>query len=145
MAVPSRRTWVPESKPEPKICTPRKSQVLVEVGVQVSVACGTKALGTPPTAPEAPVGLGTITSETCVDFIEVAPVKLIISICPGVAGTGGVTLGLAACPDSTTKAWSVAGSTAIPPQRVRAPFGIPLVTGTDRALGPRPLTSAYLF
>src|SRR5690242_20652785 len=90
MDVPCKRTWVPESKPEPKTCTPGKLHVFVEVGVHVSVACGTKALGTPPLAPA--VEPGTMTSEIWADFMGVPepglpslepPFRLITSILPG--------------------------------------------------------------
>ena len=57
-------------------------------------------------------------------------------------------------PDSSTKAWLVAGSTARPPQRVRhedvpqSPVAFelaPFWTGKETALGPNPLTMAYLW
>src|SRR5437870_249374 len=114
MDVPSRRTCVVESKPEPKICTPAKSQVVAGgVGVvQVSVACGTRALEMPPITPGPGVGLGTISSEIWVGLgllLEAGP-RFTISILPDWLGP---------LPDSKTKAWFVAGSTATPPQSVR--------------------------
>src|SRR5260370_29241951 len=89
MAAPSRRTFAPEVKPEPKICTPARSLA------EVRVACGTRAVGIPPITPGAGLVLGTTTVLICVAFS--AP-RLMTSIFPAVWGVAG---GL---PDSTPKA-----------------------------------------
>src|SRR5580658_199544 len=109
MAVPSKRTWVAASKPEPKICTPLKSVV------DVRVPCGTVALGMPPITPSAGLGLGTRISVICVGLRELSVLgqvraelqgpRLMTSIWP--------------LPDITTKAWLVTGSTARPPKSAR--------------------------
>src|SRR5947208_382069 len=85
---PQRRTCKPETKPAPKIFTPDKLHVPAGEpggGTQVSVACGTKALGTPPMTPTPGVGLGTTTPEICVGFRGVVvpgPPKSMMSIVP---------------------------------------------------------------
>src|ERR1700730_9323112 len=86
--VPSRRTCDTLGiKPEPKICTPAKS------AVEVNVACGTKVLGMRAMTPGRGTGLGTPTAVISAGLI--AP-RLMASICPGP--------GEAVAPDSTTKA-----------------------------------------
>src|SRR5260370_37085392 len=52
MAAPARRTCAPEVKPEPQICTPARSLA------EVRGACGTRALGVPPSTAGAGLGLG---------------------------------------------------------------------------------------
>src|SRR5215472_4031029 len=147
MSTPSKRTCMPEAKPVPKICTPCKGCV------EVRVPCGTRAFGIPPITPGPGVGLGTITSEIWVGLgaLVVEGPRLTISIWPGV-GAGGLLV-VNAGPDSSTKAWLVAGSTARPPQSVRQEdvpqspvvFELtPFITGKEAALGPNPLTMAYL-
>src|SRR2546430_17364925 len=73
----------------------------------------------PPIAPGPGAGLGTMTSEIWVGLgalVAEGP-RFTISIWPAV-GAGGLVL-VTGAPDSSTKAWLVAGSTARPPQRVR--------------------------
>src|SRR5215467_11952927 len=100
------------------------------------------------------VGLGTMISEIWVGLgalVADGP-RLTISIWPGVGAGGFVPV--TGVPDSSTKAWLVAGSTARPPQSVRQEevpqspvvFELtPFITGKETALGPNPLTIEYLW